>query len=62
MGFSMRLELTLVSNINDLWLVRLVYIGVIVPLLWSVSILETRFSSSFIEYPMNKAKFCTHDT
>ena len=33
MGYSMRLELTLV---NDHWLVKLVYIGVIVPLFWSV--------------------------
>ena len=36
MGYSMRLELTLVSSINDLWLVKLVYIGVVVPLSWSV--------------------------
>ena len=36
MGCSMRVELTLVSSINDLWLVRLVYIGVVVPLSWSV--------------------------
>ena len=34
--YSMRLELTLVSSINDLWLVRLVYVGVVVPLSWSV--------------------------
>ena len=36
MGYSMRLELTLVSSINDLWLVKLVYIGVVVPLSWCV--------------------------
>ena len=36
LGFSMRFELTLVSIINDLWLVELVYIGVFVPLSWSV--------------------------
>ena len=36
MEYSMRLELTLVSSINDLWLVKLVYIGVVVPLSWSV--------------------------
>ena len=36
MGYSMRLELTLVSSINDPCLVRLVYIGVLVPLFWSV--------------------------
>ena len=36
MGYSMRLELILVSSISDLWLVRLVYIGVVVPLSWSV--------------------------
>ena len=35
-GFSMRLELTLVSSINDPWLVRLVFIGVVVLLSWSV--------------------------
>ena len=34
----MRLELTLVSSINDLWLFRLVYVGVVVPLSWSVFI------------------------
>ena len=34
MGYLMRLELTLVSSINDPWSVRLVYIGVVV-LLWS---------------------------
>ena len=27
MGYSMRLELTLVSSINDLWLVRLFIFG-----------------------------------
>ena len=32
MGYSMRLELTRVSSINDPWLVKLVYIGVVVPL------------------------------
>ncbi len=32
MGYSMRLELTLVFSLNDLWLVRRVYIGVILPL------------------------------
>ena len=36
MGYSMRLELTLVSSINDHCLVRLVYIVVVVPLSWSV--------------------------
>ena len=36
MGYSMRLELTLVSSINDRWLVKLVYIGVVVLLSWSV--------------------------
>ena len=36
MRYSMRLELTLVSCINDSCLVRLVYIGVVVPLSWSV--------------------------
>ena len=36
MGYSMRLELTLVSSTNDPWLVKLVYIGVVVPLSWSV--------------------------
>ena len=36
MGNSMRLELTLVSSIIDPWLVKLVYIGVVVPLSWSV--------------------------
>ena len=36
MGYSMRLELTLVSSINDLWLDRLVYIGVVVSLSWGV--------------------------
>ena len=36
MGFSMRLKLTLVSSINDFWLVRLVYIGVVVRFSWSV--------------------------
>ena len=35
-GYSMRLELTLVSNINDFWLVQLVYIGVVVLLSWGV--------------------------
>ena len=35
-ALSMRFELTLVSSINDLWLVRLVYIGVVVPISWSV--------------------------
>ena len=40
MGYSMRLELTLVSSLNDLWLVRWVYIGLLfllpgVCLLWS---------------------------
>ena len=32
----MRHELTLVSSINDLWLVRLIYIGDVVPLSWGV--------------------------
>ena len=32
MGYSMRLELTLVSRINDSCLVRLVYLRVLVPL------------------------------
>ena len=32
----MRLELTLVSSLNDFWLVRQVYIGVILILSWSV--------------------------
>ena len=32
MGYSMRLEFTLVSSINDLWRVKLVYIGAVVPL------------------------------
>ena len=36
MGYSMRLELTLVSRINNSCLVRLVYVGVVVPLCWSV--------------------------
>ena len=36
MGYSMRFELTLVSSINDPWLVKLVYIGVVVPLTWGV--------------------------
>ena len=36
MGYSMRLELTLVSSLNNLWLVRQVYIGVILPLSKSV--------------------------
>ena len=36
MGFSMRQELTLISSKNDLWLVSLVYIGVVVPLSRSV--------------------------
>ena len=36
MGYSMRLELNLVSSLNDLWLVRQVYIGIILPLSWSV--------------------------
>ena len=36
MGYSMRLELTLVFSINDLCLVRLIYIEVVVPLSWSV--------------------------
>ena len=31
--YLMKLELTLVSSLNDLWLVRWVYIGVILPLL-----------------------------
>ena len=35
-GYSMRLELTLVSCINDLWLVKLIYVGVVVPLSWCV--------------------------
>ena len=34
--YSMRLELTLVSSINDSWLVKLVYIGVVIPLSCSV--------------------------
>ena len=36
MGYSIRLDLTLVSSINDLWLIRLVYIRVVIPLSWSV--------------------------
>ena len=36
MGYSMRLDLTLVSSVNDSWSVKLVYIGVVVPLSWSV--------------------------
>ena len=36
MSNSMRLELTLFSSINYLWLVKLVYIGFIVPLSWGV--------------------------
>ena len=36
MGYSMRLELNLVSSINDPSLVKLVYAGVVVPLSWSV--------------------------
>ena len=36
MGYSVKLEITLVSSINDLWLARLVYIGVVVPLFRSV--------------------------
>ena len=40
MGCSIRFELTLVSSINDPWLVKLVYIGVVflfpvMCLLWS---------------------------
>ena len=31
MGYSMRLELTLVSSINELWLVKMVYKGIVVP-------------------------------
>ena len=40
MKYSKKLELTLVSSINDPWLVRLVYIGVVVPLSWNVFTLE----------------------
>ena len=36
MGYSMGLELTLVSSINNPWLVKLVYIGDVVPLSWGV--------------------------
>ena len=36
MGYSVKLEITLVSSINDLWLARLVYIGVVVTLSRSV--------------------------
>ena len=32
MGYLIRLEISLVSSLNDLWLVRQVYIGVILPL------------------------------
>ena len=35
MGYSMGLALTLVSSINDPWLVKLVYKGFIVPLSWT---------------------------
>ena len=35
-GYSLRLGLTLASSINDPWLVKLVYIGVVVTLSWSV--------------------------
>ena len=35
-GYSMRLEVILVSSINDLWLVKQVYIVVVVSLSWSV--------------------------
>ena len=35
MGYLMRLELTLVSSMNDLLLVQLVYIEIVVPLSWS---------------------------
>ena len=31
-GYSMRLELTIVSSINNIWLVKLVYIVVVVSL------------------------------
>ena len=48
-GYSMRLELTLVSSINDLWLVTLVYIGVVVPLSWSVFTLVL-FTRLFLKY------------
>ena len=34
--YSMKLELTLVFSVNDPWLVKLVYLGVVVPLSWSV--------------------------
>ena len=36
MGYSMRLELTLVSSIDDPCLVKLVYIEIVIPLSWSV--------------------------
>ena len=36
MGYLMRLEPTLVSSINDPWLVKLAYIRGGVPLSWSV--------------------------
>ena len=36
MVYSMRHELILVSSINDISLVSLVYIGVVFPLSWSV--------------------------
>ena len=45
MEYSMRLELTLVSSINDLWLVKLVNIGIIVPLSWSV--VQVSLSTTF---------------
>ena len=34
MGYSMRLKLTQVSSIYNLWLDKLVYVGVVVPLSW----------------------------
>ena len=36
MGYAKRLELTLVSSINELWLVKLIYVEDVIPLTWSV--------------------------
>ena len=43
MGYSIRLQLTLVSSINDLWLVKLVHIGVVVPLSWKHTYIYTTY-------------------
>ena len=36
MRYLMRIELTRVSSINDLLLVKLVHVGIVVPLSWGV--------------------------